>query len=254
MTDGLRITYVGHATTLVELDGVRLLTDPILRNRVLHLQRRPVDIRTDWYTDLDAVLISHLHWDHVDLPSLQRLDPQTRLIVPEGSAALFREQGFQVIEEVQVGQRVHLNGVTIDAVYAEHSGQRVLSGLSADCVGFVVDGSRNVYFAGDTDLFPEMSQLAVTLDVALLPVWGWGPTLGTGHLNPYRAALALRLLAPRMAIPIHWGRLHPIGFHLLRPSFLDEPPHAFARFARQLAPDVDVRIIPPGDDLTFPAP
>lgn len=241
------ITYVGHATTLIEIDGLRILTDPIFRNRVLHLQRRAsASPERAWSTGLDAVLISHLHWDHVDLPSLTRLDPHTPLLVPAGSGSLFRKEGFTDVREVESGQRCTLGSLTIEAVRAQHDGGRLFSGLEAESLGFVLHGGQTVYFAGDTDLFPEMEDICDDMDIALLPVWGWGPTLGPGHLNPYRAALALRMLMPRVAIPIHWGTFHPIGLQYLRPSFLDEPPHSFARFARQLAPAVQVPIIEPG--------
>jgi L-ascorbate metabolism protein UlaG (beta-lactamase superfamily) len=85
-------------------------------------------------------------------------------------------------------------------------------------VGYLITGpgqGRTVYFAGDTDLFPEMSSLAPAIDVALLPIWGWGPTLGWGHLDPERAAEATGLLSPTCVVPIHHGTLLPIGLRAL---------------------------------------
>ena len=79
-------------------------------------------------------------------------------------------------------------------------------GRPADALGYVIaGGGRRVYFAGDTELFEEMSELR-PIDLALLPVWGWGPSLNPGHLDPAGAARALALLRPRVAVPIHWGR------------------------------------------------
>jgi L-ascorbate metabolism protein UlaG (beta-lactamase superfamily) len=89
------------------------------------------------------------------------------------------------------------------------------------------------------------------LDVALLPVWGWGPSLGRGHLNPRTAAETLRLLRPRVAVPIHWGTYFPIGRGGRR---LADPPHEFARHAAELAPDVEVRVLKPGDGFELPWP
>ena len=104
-----------------------------------------------------------------------------------------------------------------------------------------------MYFAGDTDLFPGMADIAPGLDVALLPIWGWGPTLGAGHLDPLRAAEALVMLRPRLAIPIHWGTYAPaVMLRAFRRSFLARPPHDFVRAARRLAPDVQVRVLAPG--------
>ena len=137
----------------------------------------------------------------------------------------------------------------VEATPANHSGFRPPFGPTASHVGFIIRGSQRVYFAGDTDLFPEMADLTQDLTLALLPVWGWGPTLGEGHLNPERAAEALTLLQPRFAMPIHWGTLCPIGMRWTRPRFLVEPPHEFAAHAARLAPEVTVRIVEPGDSL-----
>jgi L-ascorbate metabolism protein UlaG (beta-lactamase superfamily) len=120
-------------------------------------------------------------------------------------------------------------------------------GVEAQPVGYLVEGSRRAYFAGDTDLFDGMAALGDRgLDLALLPVWGWGPTLGPGHLDPERAARATASLSPRLAVPIHWGTFYPAGLRHLRPRALTEPPLAFAAHARALAPAVAVQIAPPG--------
>ena len=114
-------------------------------------------------------------------------------------------------------------------------------------IGFLVEGERRVYFAGDTDLFEGMGELAPGLDIALLPVWGWGPSIGTGHLDPERAARAAALLSPRVAIPIHWGSLYPLGLARVRPGPLRAPPREFAARVRELAPQVEVRVLSPGE-------
>lgn len=251
MPDLPRITYVGHATTLIEMDGKRLLTDPLLRNRVWHLLRWRSKIEHHWYQNIDAVLISHLHWDHLDLPSLRLLDETTQFIVPAGAAKLLRRHGIRHVEEISVGASSTVGGLTIQATYAAHDGNRLLSRASADSVGFLIQGEYSIYFAGDTDIFPEMADLVETLDVALLPVWGWGPTLGSGHLDPYRAAKALQLLQPRLAIPIHWGTFFPIGLAWLMPRFLIEPPQAFTLFAAALAAEVETHVLPPGSHLSL---
>jgi L-ascorbate metabolism protein UlaG (beta-lactamase superfamily) len=87
--------------------------------------------------------------------------------------------------------------------------------------------------------------------VALLPIWGWGPSVGSGHLDPERAARALTLLRPRLAVPIHWGTFYPVGLRRLRPDPLVRPPLEFARLARDLAPDVEVRVLQPGSETSL---
>jgi L-ascorbate metabolism protein UlaG (beta-lactamase superfamily) len=109
-----------------------------------------------------------------------------------------------------------------------------------------------VYFAGDTDLLDDMDGLVEGLDVALLPVWGWGPSLGPGHMDPEAAARAAAMLRPRVAVPIHWGTLFPAGLKRWRPGPLTDPPHAFARHVAALAPDVAVRVLAPGEALDLP--
>jgi L-ascorbate metabolism protein UlaG (beta-lactamase superfamily) len=120
--------------------------------------------------------------------------------------------------------------------------------VRAPALGYVVTGSRRVYFAGDTDLFPGMAELG-PLDLALLPVAGWGPRLPPGHLDARRAAEALRLLAPATAVPIHWGTYSPISKLRTSAAARREPADEFARLAAQLAPTVAVHVLAPGESL-----
>jgi L-ascorbate metabolism protein UlaG (beta-lactamase superfamily) len=246
---GGRLTYVGHATVLIELGGARLLTDPFLRNWLGHLRRHGVRPGREVGRDLDAVLVSHLHRDHLDLPSLRRLGRGVRLVVPRGAGSFLHGHGFSRIEELAAGESVTMGALEVEAVPAEHDGRRGPLGPSAEAIGFVVRGPKAIYFAGDTDLFPGLERLAGSLDVALLPVWGWGPTIGEGHMDPGRAARAAALLRPRLAVPIHWGTLYPRGLSRSRPAPLREPPRAFAAQVAELAPDVEVRVLEPGASI-----
>jgi L-ascorbate metabolism protein UlaG (beta-lactamase superfamily) len=240
-----RITYLGHSTTLIELDGVRLLTDPILRARVAHLRRTSPAPEPG---EVDVVLISHGHHDHLDLPSLARLPCGVRVILPRGLGGLVRGRGFHDVTEVEEGDETRIaDSVVLRTTHAAHPG-RPSPGRTPLTVGFAVVGSRRVFFAGDTDVFPEMEGLVDDLDVALLPIWGWGATIGPGHMDPARAAEALTLLRPRAAIPIHWGTLRPL-YRSSRARFLHEPPAAFAAAARRLAPKVAVHVLEPGQGL-----
>ena len=118
-----RIRWLGHATVLIELDGVRILTDPVLRSRVLHL-RRAVPLELDELEGLDAVLVSHVHYDHLDLPSLRRLDRDVRLVVPKGAGPLVRSRGFRSVEEIVAGDDVVVGSTSVRAVPAEHGSSR----------------------------------------------------------------------------------------------------------------------------------
>jgi L-ascorbate metabolism protein UlaG (beta-lactamase superfamily) len=151
--------------------------------------------------------------------------------------------------ELSAGEETALGNVTIRAVPAEHASSRIV-GKKAEALGYVVAGSRDVYFAGDTDLFPGMAELAGGLDVALVPIWGWGPSIGPGHLDPRRAAEALALLEPRAAVPIHWGTYYPLtSKRRSPPAFLSAPAEAFERAAAELAPSVEIHVLPVGGTL-----
>jgi len=245
-----RVTYVGHATVLAELDGARLLTDPVLRSRVGPLRRHAAPPAPHATADLDAVLISHLHHDHADLPSLQRVGRDVPLLVPRGAGALFERAGFSAVSELSPGDSERVGAVTVTAVEAHHSGERKGFG-SADAIGYVLEGAYRVYFAGDTDIFDAMKDLGEGLDLALLPIWGWGPNLGAGHLDPEGAARAAALLSPRMVVPIHWGTLYPLGLARLRPGPLRSPPSEFEARMRELAPQVETRVLAPGESVSL---
>jgi L-ascorbate metabolism protein UlaG (beta-lactamase superfamily) len=243
----LRVTYLGHATLLLEMDGVRIMTDPVLRGWVGPLRRRGARVHPAWIEGLDAVLISHTHMDHLDLGSLALLPRHVRLLLPHEAARVVRRLGFQHVQENSPGDTVTVGPLHLTATYARHVSTRLPFSTTAECLGFLVEGSRRVYFAGDTGIFAEMADLSDRLDLALLPVWGWGPRLGLHHMNPLQAAQALQLLRPRVAVPIHWGTLHPLGIGWTRPRFLKTPPREFAAHAALLAPEVDVRVLNPGE-------
>jgi L-ascorbate metabolism protein UlaG (beta-lactamase superfamily) len=235
-----RITYVGHATTLIELDGVVLLTDPLLRARFGHVRRiapAPAPL-----PELDAVLISHAHRDHLDLPSLRRLPESVRVYAPPAAAAVVRRTG-RAVQAMLPGDRVRVGDVEVLAVLARHDGRRVPVGGERTAIGFMISGTATVYFAGDTDLFAGMSRLG-DVDTALLPVWGWGPKTGPGHLDPERAARAAEMIAPRSAIPIHWGTYASAGVWWRDDPEL--PAREFARLVAVHAPAVPVRVLSPG--------
>ena len=248
MTGRLSLDFIGHSAVVIDLDGVRLLTDPVTRARVGPLRRvEPVPAR-DRLRGVDAVLISHLHWDHLDVPSLRDLGRDTPMFVPAGAGPWMGSAGFTHVREMAVGESVDVGGVVVRAVPAVHSGYRPPLGPTAPPLGFVVRGSRSVYFAGDTDLFDGMGQLGEPIDLALIPVWGWGPTLGRGlHLDPLRAAQSLRLIRPRAAVPIHWGTYWPHALGRVFPERLVEPPAAFVEYAAELAPDVQTAPTAVGD-------
>jgi L-ascorbate metabolism protein UlaG (beta-lactamase superfamily) len=264
---GDRIVFLGHATFLLELGGVRLLTDPLLRSRVAHLRRQVPPVAEPLASGVHAALVSHMHLDHLDLASLRLLGHDTPLIVPAGAEQWLRRRGFSDVSALGIGDSGQVRGVGVTAVEARHDGRRHPGGARAQTVGYLVRGASPdtrgatgdgtgargsaVYFAGDTELFAGMSDLGPGIDAALLPVAGWGSTLGAGHMGPLDAARAASLIEPRLAIPMHWGTLLPIGASRTRRARLRSPAELFARHVAELAPTVEVRILTPGEEAVL---
>jgi L-ascorbate metabolism protein UlaG (beta-lactamase superfamily) len=247
MADLPNLTYVGHATVLVETAGRRVLTDPAL-GRMLEgkLWRHAPNPAPSTWADIDLVVISHLHHDHCDLPSLRTIGVDVPVVVPEGGGEWLQDQGFSSVRELGIGDTYVDGELTVRAVPAEHSGRR-RGGPDARAQGYVLGGGgTSTYFAGDTDLFAGMDGLVDDLDVALLPVWGWGPNIGPGHLDPQRAAEAVALLRPRLAVPIHWGTFFPLGLKpFYRKRFTAKGPE-FAEHVRRLSLPTEVAVTAPG--------
>jgi L-ascorbate metabolism protein UlaG (beta-lactamase superfamily) len=250
-----QVTFLGHATIVIDMDGVRILTDPILRSRVGPLVRMRGPVEETHWAGADIVLISHSHWDHLDHGSLRMLGMDANIVVPRGMGAGLRRRGFLRVTEVDVGDEVQVAGVRVEAVHAEHRGFGPPVGGTERSIGFIIHGSQRHYFAGDTAYFAGMADFDQGLDLALLPVWGWGPTAKPSeHLDPFGAARAVAIIKPRYAVPIHWGTLHPVGFRWMRPSTRIDPPHQFAQLVRRMAPGTIVRVMPVGSSLRVPPP
>jgi L-ascorbate metabolism protein UlaG (beta-lactamase superfamily) len=245
------VTYVGHATVLLELNGTRILTDPLLRPRFMHARRVARPVPGDLLEGLDAVLVSHLHMDHLDFRSLRGLDRGVEFIVPAGGARVVGRRGFRNVTELSPGEAAHVGPIEVSATLADHDGRRWPVGPSRDALSYLLTADRRAYFAGDTDLTDDMVELGDGIDVALLPVGGWGPRVGEGHLDWRRAAQAAAMIKPRIVVPIHWGTYQRADLAGRRPDLLSQPPQKLVAEAETLAPDVEVRVLQPGETLTL---
>jgi L-ascorbate metabolism protein UlaG (beta-lactamase superfamily) len=224
-----------------------LLTDPLLGRRLGPLLRRGPLPDTTALARADAVLVSHMHQDHLDLRSLRKL--RRPIVAPAAAAEFMRRRRLGDVTGLSSGQSTRIGDVEVSAVPAEHGGTRLGRGSpeSHEAVGYMIEGPLNVYFAGDTDLHDEMAELEGEVDVALVPIWGWGPRLGPGHLNPETAADALAVIRPKLAIPIHHATLSLPGSSRRWPWLLTEPAERFVAAAASRAPDVEVRVLAPGE-------
>lgn len=250
----MRVTWWGHSTVRLDDAGARLLVDPVLTSFFGHLRRRRGPAPPPEVVDVDAVLVSHLHADHLHVPSLLRIGPGVRLVAPVGTRDFLRYQRSaralaDRCEEVAPGDTVDLGGVRVEVVGAVHDDRRhPLSRHRAVPVEFVTSGSGRVWFGGDTELHASMAEVG-PVDLALVPVGGWGPNLGPGHLDPARAVEAVRRVRARTAVPVHYGTFWPVGLDRVRREMFLPPGDRFAELAAVELPGTDVRVLAPGDSL-----
>ena len=249
---GIDVLYVGHATVRLDLDGVRIVTDPLLRASLGPLERHGPVPAPDVLEGTGVVLISHGHPDHLDAASLRAVPGSPIVIVARGLGASVTRATRGEVVELRAGESVRVGRLLIEAVPARHW---VTPGAArAQPLGFLVHGSSTTYFAGDTGRFPGLADLAGRVDLALLPVWTWGPHLGPGHLGPRAAAEVLADIGATAAVPIHWGTLYPRRLHHVLGRPLLEPGDRFAAYVARVAPRADVRVLRPGGGTSILLP
>lgn len=251
----MRLTWLGHSAVVLEHGPVRVLVDPLLRRRAGALRMVPSRVTATLQvlagTTPDAVLVSHLHHDHCDLPTLRLLGAGA-VLAPVGAGAWLAGRGVDRVRELGVGESYRVGDVVVTTVPAEHDGRREPWGPTAAAVGHLVESpGLTVWLAGDTALFPGMADIPAmavrgVVDVAVVPVWGWGPRLGPGHLDPAAAAAAARAVGARVAVPVHWGTLHVWGMSRAMGARLGMPGTWFLR-ALDAPPEPAGR---PHDDAT----
>ena len=242
------VTWLGHAGLLVEVDGARVLLDPLLTRRQRHLRRHgPLpdpDVRR-----ADLVVISHAHADHLHRPSLRRVarsSPGVPVVVPRGAAPYVAGLGLGRVVEVVPGDALEVAGLALTVTDAVHHGGRTKRDRgSTETVGYVLErAGRRLYFAGDTDLFDAMADLD-GIDLAAIPISGWWKRLGPGHLDEARAAEAVARVDPTRVLPIHWGTYSPEDLRLRIPRWAVANGRRFAEeLARRGLEDRLVRLEP----------
>lgn len=252
----LVVRWLGHATAVLDVAGARLVTDPLLRRHAGLLRRRGTQPDARGWADPHAVLLSHLHHDHAELGSLG-LVHDAPVLSGAANARWLRAHG---VEGVAVGERswwrVPGTAVEVRLLPAVHA-HRPMPHRPNAAHGFLVrGGGRVVWFPGDTARYPEMADLPAlaggAIDLALVPVGGWGPRLSGGHMDPVEAARACAAVGARTAVPVHWGTLHAPVSGQLPPGWMDEAGPAFAVAVRRLAPRCRPVVLRPGDAYAVP--
>jgi L-ascorbate metabolism protein UlaG (beta-lactamase superfamily) len=211
----IEVAWWGHASATVSAGGTRVAVDPLLTDRLFHLVRYGTTPAAA-AVEADVVVVSHLHADHCHLPSLRRFDPRTPIVVPAGSEPLLGTLGRDRLVPVRPGEHVEVAGAAIDVLPASHDGRRTPWSRNAPpALGFRVSTAGETWwYPGDTELRDDMSAVP-DVDLALVPVGGWGPTLGDGHMHPEDAAVAVERVGAAWAVPVHWGTFWPAGLRRL---------------------------------------
>jgi L-ascorbate metabolism protein UlaG (beta-lactamase superfamily) len=253
MAPEVRVAWLGHATAVIDLDGTRILTDPLLRRNAGPLRRRTPPPEAWQWRDTDAVLLSHLHVDHAELGSLRMLEG-TPLLSAAANASWLRRRGLGEVRAVsERWSPVGSGGVEVRLVRADHRHRNMPHRPNAAHGQLVRGGSGTVWFAGDTSLHPEMSALPElaggAVDLALVPVGGWGPRLSPGHMDPAQAATAVARSGARWAIPVHWGTLTAPFMDRIGTDWLEAPGRLFAEALAREAPDCRSVVLAPGEDV-----
>jgi L-ascorbate metabolism protein UlaG (beta-lactamase superfamily) len=247
-------TWWGHSTATVDLGGTRVATDPLLGDRLLHL-RRYAATPAPLAAEADLVLVSHLHRDHCDPASLARFGPSVPVLAPRGAERLLSGVARDRLVPVEPGDVVERAGVRVEVLAATHDGRRdPLSRERAPALGFrFANDAGSCWYPGDTELRDDMAEVAA-VDLALVPVGGWGPTLAEGHLDPDEAAEGVRRVGARWAVPVHWGTFWPVGLGRVMPAnhrrLFTEPGPRFA--AAVAGSGTEAVVLAPGERAERP--
>jgi L-ascorbate metabolism protein UlaG (beta-lactamase superfamily) len=252
----LRVTLINHSTLLLQQEGVHILTDPIWSERASPLasigprRRRAPGVRWEDLPRIDIVLLSHNHYDHLDLTTLRRLAAhgKCRFVVPTGVAGLLRSESIGPVHELDWGESLAASGTTFHSVPAMHfSGRGLFDGNRTLWCGFIIETpDRIIYFAGDTgfgDHFARIRERFGAPRLALLPIGAYEPRwfMSPIHMAPDDAIRAHEILAAKTSIAIHHGTFQ------LADEGIDTPKRTLRAHA---APD-SFQVLANGQSVTF---
>ncbi|WP_224243058.1 MBL fold metallo-hydrolase [Hyalangium gracile] len=250
--EGARLTWLGHASWLVQLDGVSLLIDPVLRDAINVVIRRnvPPGVPPEKLPPIAASLVSHNHYDHLDMPSLEAV--RAPIVTGLGHAKLFRGRRGMPCTELDWWGSTKVGPVTVHYVPSQHWSRRALADANEMLWGgFVIEGSSSrLYHSGDTayfEGFKEIGRRHPGIDAAMLPIGAYDPAwfMSKQHMNPEEAVQAFEDLGASRFLAMHWGTFK------LTDEPLDEPPQRLdTEWNRRNWPREKLHVLAVGESLT----
>ena len=252
----LGVTFIGHSSFLLQIGGRNLLIDPVFAMRLVVLRRaRRVGVHSRDLPAIDAVLVTHAHMDHMNLPTLRRVARLTRalsgrapaIVVPWGCEDLVSTLGFSTVISMRWWEQRDLLGLRVTMTPCKHWGARMFSDSHRGYGGYFIEGGgQNVYHSGDTAYFPGFKEIGERLhpEIALLPIGAYYPDTYRGvHTSPEEALHGFLDLGAQWMVPMHFGTF-PLGREPM-----DEPPVRLMAEARRLGVESKVRILDEGETM-----
>jgi L-ascorbate metabolism protein UlaG (beta-lactamase superfamily) len=252
----LGITFIGHSSFLLQIDGRKLLIDPVFSKRLILLRRqRHPGVQVDDLPPIDLVLLTHAHMDHLDLASLRKVIRATRkltgrspeVIVPRGVEDLVERLGFSQVHRLEWWESATVHGLKITMTPCKHWGARMFSDTHRGYGGYVIEGGgQSVYHSGDTAYFDGFREIGrrLTPDVALLPIGAYFPdSYRSVHTSPEEALRGFVELGAQQMVPMHYGT-----FRLGREP-MDEPLKRLEAEAARLNIKGKVKVLEEGETM-----
>ena len=253
------ITFIGHSSFLLQIGGRNLLVDPVFARRLILLRRlRHPGVAIDSLPAIDAVLLSHAHMDHLNLPSLRRIIRHTRkitgrsplAIVPWGVEDLVSGLGFREVIALRWWEQKQVEGLDITMTPAKHWGARTFSDTHRGYGGYVIaHGGRSIYHSGDTAYFSGFREIGQRLapQIALLPIGAYNPdSFRSVHTSPEDALQAFVDLGAETMIPMHYGTFR------LSQEPMEEPVPRLIGAARNAGIESRMRVLSEGATAIYP--
>ncbi|MDQ6912129.1 MAG: MBL fold metallo-hydrolase [Verrucomicrobiota bacterium] len=244
------VTWIGHASFLLQTRNVNVLIDPnwsMWLKVVKRLKRPGVDLHH--LPEIDFVLVTHAHFDHLDRRTLRKIAADQPIVVPLGVGNLVHDLGFNIVHELDHWQRVELGPLCVSLTPAHHWGARLLHDSHRGFGGFVIEAEgRSIFHCGDTAYFEGFAEIGkrFEIEIALLPIGAYDtPSRREVHMNPEEAVRAFGELRAKTLVPMHYGSFR-LGYEPL-----DEPPARLLACAREAGVEKNILIMNEGTPVVL---